>query len=489
MTITLTALQQQRRDTASNWTSNNTVLLAGEWGIETDTKKFKIGDGTTAWQSLDYIPIPDVNRLLTGNLTVGGDLTVNGTTTTISTQNLLVEDKNIEIGKVSTPTDTTADGGGITLKGATDKTFNWLDATDSWTSSENIALGDSKKLQFGDSQDLQIFHDSANSYIKDNGTGQLRLQTNELLVINPSLNENILKASADGSIELYHDNVKKAQTSSTGFDIPEDFIGGSGSKLTVGASGDLTLFHDSTNSYVQNNTGDLILGDTNHQYFRGNTSDKSVSLYFNGSEKIKTSANGLDLPDNSKLQLGDSQDLKIYHNTNSYIDNSTGITFIRNTGTNGSQIQLLNNNSGIKIQGTTGEQSIICESNGSVELYHDNVKKAETSSTGFDVTGNIAASGTISGTLANGVVATTQSASDNSTKVATTAYVDNQVSAGGGGGGGTGGGGEQIFFESEIQMDNSYTISQNHNALVAGPLTIASGATLTINSPSVVTIP
>jgi len=56
-------------------------------------------------------------------------------------------------------------------------------------------------------------------------------------------------------------------------------------------------------------------------------------------------------------------------------------------------------------------------------------------------------------------------------------------------GGGTGGGGEQIFFESENEMNTSYTISSNHNALVAGPLTIASGATLTINSPSVVTIP
>ena len=58
-----------------------------------------------------------------------------------------------------------------------------------------------------------------------------------------------------------------------------------------------------------------------------------------------------------------------------------------------------------------------------------------------------------------------------------------------GGGGATGGGGEKIFHESENTMDNDYTISANHNALVAGPLTIASGATLTINSPSVVTIP
>ena len=55
--------------------------------------------------------------------------------------------------------------------------------------------------------------------------------------------------------------------------------------------------------------------------------------------------------------------------------------------------------------------------------------------------------------------------------------------------GAQGGGGESIFFESENTMNNSYTVSTNHNALVAGPLPIASGATLTVNSPSVVTIP
>ncbi len=53
--------------------------------------------------------------------------------------------------------------------------------------------------------------------------------------------------------------------------------------------------------------------------------------------------------------------------------------------------------------------------------------------------------------------------------------------------GAQGGGGESIFFESEVAMDNDYTITANHNALVAGPLTI--NATLTINSPSVLTVP
>ena len=49
---------QMRRDTASNWTSAAPTLAAGEWGLETDTLKFKIGDGTTAWASLAYSSLP-----------------------------------------------------------------------------------------------------------------------------------------------------------------------------------------------------------------------------------------------------------------------------------------------------------------------------------------------------------------------------------------------------------------------------------------------
>ena len=82
------------------------------------------------------------------DLTLSGNLTVNGTTTNINSTSLVVEDKNIILADVETPTDTTADGGGITLKGATDKTFNWVDATDAWTSSEhvNIVSGKSYKI-------------------------------------------------------------------------------------------------------------------------------------------------------------------------------------------------------------------------------------------------------------------------------------------------------------------------------------------------------
>jgi len=68
------------------------------------------------------------------------DLTVNGTTTTINSTTLAVDDKNIELGTVATPTDTTADGGGITLKGTTDKTIVWDNANDNWTLNQNVNI-------------------------------------------------------------------------------------------------------------------------------------------------------------------------------------------------------------------------------------------------------------------------------------------------------------------------------------------------------------
>ena len=80
----------------------------------------------------------------TGNVTIGGNFTVNGTTTTVNSTTISVDDKNIELGSVASPTDTTADGGGILLKGDTDKTIYWLNATDSWTSSEHIAVASGK---------------------------------------------------------------------------------------------------------------------------------------------------------------------------------------------------------------------------------------------------------------------------------------------------------------------------------------------------------
>ena len=82
-----------------------------------------------------------------GDISIGGNLTVNGTTTNINTTNLVIEDKNIVLADVTSPSDVTADGAGITVKGATDKTFNWVNATTAWTSSEDFNLLTGKQYE------------------------------------------------------------------------------------------------------------------------------------------------------------------------------------------------------------------------------------------------------------------------------------------------------------------------------------------------------
>lgn len=116
---------------------------------------------STATQTELNLKAPLASPTFTGtvnaaDLTLSGNLTVNGTTTNLNSTNLVIEDKNIVLGDTETPSDATADGGGITLKGTTDKTFNWVDTTDSWTSSEhiNLASGKSLKLNGTDLKDV-----------------------------------------------------------------------------------------------------------------------------------------------------------------------------------------------------------------------------------------------------------------------------------------------------------------------------------------------
>jgi len=122
----MTTRLQQRRDTAANWTSNNPTLAAGEIGYETDTKKFKIGDGSTAWTSLAYafgaapaltfnaqtgtsytLAIGDVGALVTLSNTGGITLTV--PPSTFSTGQV------IDVQQINTGQVTFAAGSGVTI--------------------------------------------------------------------------------------------------------------------------------------------------------------------------------------------------------------------------------------------------------------------------------------------------------------------------------------------------------------------------------------
>jgi hypothetical protein len=129
------------RGADGNGDATNIVPIGGDGAFVALTGNQTISGTKTVTGTLALTGATIDGFTTTGAVIIGGDLTVNGTTTTVHSTTVSVDDKNIELGAVSgVPTDAGADGGGITLKGTTDKTFNWVDATDAWTSSEHLNL-------------------------------------------------------------------------------------------------------------------------------------------------------------------------------------------------------------------------------------------------------------------------------------------------------------------------------------------------------------
>lgn len=130
--------------TASQISDRATNLVTGITGTASQISVSNSGVGAVT------ISLP-ADVTIGNTLTVTGDLVVNGNTTTLNTSTLIVEDKNVVLANVATPTDATADGAGITVLGATDKTLNWVDATDAWTSSEHFNIVAGKSYYIGGS--------------------------------------------------------------------------------------------------------------------------------------------------------------------------------------------------------------------------------------------------------------------------------------------------------------------------------------------------
>ena len=170
-----------------------------------------------------------------GDVIVNGNLSVLGTQFIVEVEEYKIKDKNIEMAVVNTPTDNSADGGGLTLKGATDKTWNWVNATDAWTSSEHIHVGDNKKLLVGTGSDLQIFHDGTNSGIQNTGGGLFLTTSTSGIYLRKDATEELARFHVDANNEFYYDNSKKLETTSTGIDVSgllvvdQDWISDTGS--------------------------------------------------------------------------------------------------------------------------------------------------------------------------------------------------------------------------------------------------------------------
>lgn len=176
------------------WNASTTVTREAKLFDENGYTVFpeRLGVGTTT----PTVKL-DVNgsAIIRGdNLTVSGNLIVNGTTTTINSTTLTVDDKNIELGSVTTPTDTTADGGGITLRGATDKTIAWTAADAKWHISPGIVADNG---QFGNIKigvtSSNIINTVVDGLSLQSASGETRLYDNT--TVNGSL-------TVDGAVNL-----------------------------------------------------------------------------------------------------------------------------------------------------------------------------------------------------------------------------------------------------------------------------------------------
>ena len=236
----------------------------------------------------------------------------------------------------------------------------------------DILMADNQAVKFGAGNDLRLYHNGTNSNI-ENFTGTLQ----------------IIQNLDDGDISFKSDNGSGGTTEYFRLDggiesivVSKDIlIGDDTSKLKFGASQDLEIYHDGTNSVINNKTGDLILEqnqDDGDIVFKADNGSGGTTEYFRvdgGAVETRFSKSTRHF-DDVGAYFGDSADLQIYHDaSNSYILNSTGSLIIGQAA------------GAIALRPVTGENGILIVENAAVTLYYDNSEKLETTSSGIRMRG------------------------------------------------------------------------------------------------------
>ena len=217
------------------------------------------------------------------------------------------------------------------------------------TMTGNTIHGDNVKAIFGSpGNDLSIYHNGSNSFISDTGTGLLVISTNTLQVYNAAIDEFMITATENGSVDLYYDNSKKFETTSTGVSVTGNANFADDGKAIFGSPGnDLAIYHDGSNSYIQDTsgTGDLIIDTSAFRLRSANGGesmitafeDGAVNIMHNNITRLTTTSTGISVTgnanfaDNGKALFGDSDDLEIYHDSSdSFYNNTTGDMYFIN---------------------------------------------------------------------------------------------------------------------------------------------------------------
>ena len=367
---------------------NITLEPTGNVQIPVDTKKLQIGAGQDLW--LYHTGTDSIIQNFTNELKIASNHLKLKNRDTDETYISCVDNGATELFyDNSKKLETTSSGvtvvgdasTGTIIQGA----FSLRDTSSSsdrikWHPNNPYALrwSDNFKATFGSSDDLQIYHDGSHSFIRDTGTGALQLSGNRITMRNgDAASEYMFTADENGAVELYYDNSKKLETTSSGTTI-------SGNLLANTASGRSTELHSSGIGI----TRDSKTLDLNANYAGANThaqinsNQTQLRLGINNSDTLRVTADSIILADDKKAIFGNSNDLQIYH--------SGSHSYIKDAGTG----YLLTLASGFAVQNAAGSETIMSMvENGSVDLYYDDSKKFETTSSGNKITGQLEITG------------------------------------------------------------------------------------------------
>ena len=197
--------------------------------------------------------------------------------------------------------------------------------------SDAISLGDDEKVNLGASNDLQLYHDSTfNNSVINNVNGHLVVRNdpsntskdvfiqsdNDVFIGSIGATETFAKFSDDQGVELYFDNVKKFETTSTGATVTGIFNIGDGSVsdnyIGLGAANDLKIFHNGSHSiiretgtgslYVQSDNNVILGSDSGTETYVKGIYNGSVELYHNNVKKFDTGSHGVDIVDEAHIE-------------------------------------------------------------------------------------------------------------------------------------------------------------------------------------------
>ena len=241
---------------------------------------------------------------------------------------------------------------------------------------------DDQKALFGTGNDLEIYHDGTDSFIINN-TGTLQLNNDDIR-LKTSGAETMVRAVANGAVEIMYDNSTKFETTTTGIKVTGDGSDALGAVLNLVHGNNNST--DVISSVVFSNTGGeqaRIQAETTGANTTGLIKFYTDNAGTSGERLVILNDGKVRVPDSGKFVAGDDNDLEIYHTgTGAYIQNKTGTLYI---GSNFDD----DDGGDIRIQPKYGENSIVALDDGAVELYYDNVKKFETTSLGATVTGDL----------------------------------------------------------------------------------------------------